>query len=114
AQRVVFNGNYGTYVDMALTEFLNALLPDRHSAPDGNGVALEFQLVRQVIEWSAPARFNDVVEISTWCERVGTTSFVMRFALRKPGDEEPFVIAETVNVVMDGRTWTKATIDADL
>ena len=118
AQRVVFNGHYGTYVDMALTEFLNALLPGRHdrsppvsaSASPASGQGLEFQLVRQVIEWAAPARFNDVVEISAWCERVGTTSFVMRYALRKPGEAEPFVTAETVNVVLDGHSWTKVTI----
>ncbi len=121
AQRVVFNGHYGTYVDMALTEFLNTLLPGRHTDGDrkADGPALEFQLVRQLIEWTGPARFNDVVEISAWCERVGTTSFVMRFNLCKPGDPAPFVTAETVNVVMnantgDGATWTKLPIDPSL
>ena len=38
----------------------------------------------------------------------------MRFDLRKPsidpGEGTPFVTAETVNVVMDGRTWTKLAI----
>jgi acyl-CoA thioester hydrolase len=113
AQRVVFNGNYGTYVDMALTEFLTTLIPDRHASlqHEANAPALEFQLVRQLIEWTGPARLNDIVEISAWCERVGTTSFVMRFALRKAGKPKPFVTAETVNVVMDGRSWVKIPID---
>ena len=116
AQRVVFNGHYGTYVDMALTEFLTVLLPDRHAvaARKASGPTLEFQLVRQLIEWTGPARFNDIVEISARCERVGTSSFVMRFDLRKPGEPNPFVIAETVNVVMDGKTWTKVVIDPHL
>ena len=116
AQRVVFNGHYGTFVDMALTEFLNALLPGRHGPEhiQSDGAPLEFQLVRQLIEWTAPARYNDTIEISAWCERVGTTSFVMRFALRKPGEDKPFVTAETVNVVMDGRTWSKVIIDQRL
>lgn len=121
AQRVVFNGHYGTYVDMALTEYLNALLPDRHGAdqvaPDGS--KLEFQLVRPVIEWKAPAVYNDVVEIAAWCERVGTTSFVMRYEMRLPRragavSADPFVTAETVNVVVDGVTWKKKPIDAEL
>lgn len=116
AQRVVFNGNYGTYVDMALTEFLTTLLPDRHvnATVRPGETPLEFQLVRQLIEWTGPARFNDIVEISAWCERVGTTSFVMRFELRKAGEPKPFVTAETVNVVMDGRTWVKNPIDPPL
>ena len=114
AQQVVFNGHYGTYVDMAVTEFFNALLPGRHARTEDDRPDLEFQLVRQVIEWTAPARYGDVVEIGTWCEKVGTTSFVMRFDLRKPGEPLPFVTAETVNVLMDGRTWTKLAIPADL
>ena len=116
AQRVVFNGHYGTYVDMALTEFLTTLLPDRHAvaAHGRDGAALEFQLVRQLIEWTGPARFNDIVEISAWCMRVGNSSFVMRFDLRKTDEPKPFVTAETVNVVMDAKTWTKVTIDPQL
>ena len=116
AQRVVFNGHYGTYVDMAVTEFFNRLLPDRHdrNKDDPGQPQFEFQLVRQLVEWKAPARFGDVIEIATWCEKIGNTSFVMRFDLRKPsidpGEGTPFVTAETVNVVMDGRTWTKLAI----
>ena len=115
AQRVVFNGHYGTYLDMAVTEFFNRMLPGRHDRDRPHEQAIEFQLVRQVIEWKAPARFDDVIEISAWCEKVGTTSFVMRFDLRKPGEDLPFVTAETVNVAMNpgarnGGTWTKLTI----
>lgn len=121
AQRVVFNGHYGTFVDMALTEFLNALLPGRHGPEhiQSDGAPLEFQLVRQLIEWTAPARYNDTIEISAWCERVGTTSFVMRYEMRLPGQPgaaqpAPFVTAETVNVVVDGITWKKKAVDPDL
>ena len=119
AQRVVFNGHYGTYVDMAVTEFFNQLLPNRHDSDRPGSEAVEFQLVRQVIEWKAPARFNDLIEISAWCEKVGTTSFVMRFELRKARprqalETQPFVTADTISVVMNGNTWTKLSISPDL
>lgn len=114
AQRVVFNGHYGTYVDMAVTEFFNALLPERHEPAGPDQPDFEFQLVRQLIEWTAPARYQDVVEVRAWCGKVGTTSFVMRFDLVKPGAPAPFVTAETVNVLLDGRTWTKLAIPMSL
>ena len=54
AQRVVFNSRYSEYVDIATSEFLRAL---------GFGEAficgdLDFQLVKQTIEWKAAARTN--------------------------------------------------------
>ena len=111
AQRVVFNGHYGTYVDMACTEFLNQIMPDRHQRSEA---PVQIQLVKQVIEWTAPARFDDIVEIATWCPSAGNTSFVLKFELRKAGETKPFVTAETTNVHMDGRNWTKQPIPPDL
>ncbi len=70
AQNVVFNARYGDYVDLAVTEFLRASFPGRDPF-DGS---LEVQVVRQLIEWKAPARFNDVLEISVRASRIGTTS----------------------------------------
>jgi hypothetical protein len=60
AQKVVFNARYAEYVDLATTEFLRAL---------GYGEQLfsgelDFQLVKQTIEWKAPARFDQVLEVS--------------------------------------------------
>ena len=110
-QRVVFNGHYGTYVDLACTEFLTAILPNRHDLTSGK---FEFQLVRQVIEWTAPARFAEVIEITVRCARVGTTSFHLAFEFRKPGEPAPFVTAQTVNVLVDGQTWKKTPIGAAL
>ena len=71
AQKVVFNSRYGEYVDVAINEFLRAIgvLPE---FVDGH---LDFQLVKQTIEWKAPARFDQVLELSIAAIRLGTTSF---------------------------------------
>jgi hypothetical protein len=60
AQKVVFNARYGDYVDVAVNEFFRAL---------GLGEALingdlDFQLVKQTLEWTAPARFDQVLGVS--------------------------------------------------
>jgi acyl-CoA thioester hydrolase len=66
AQHVVFNARYGDYIDLACFEFLRAALPRPDRRFDGT---FEIQTVRQVIEWKAPARFDDVLEISMWASR---------------------------------------------
>jgi acyl-CoA thioester hydrolase len=46
SQHVVFNARYGDYLDLAITEFLAAAMPDRD--PFGGG--FEIQLKKQSIE----------------------------------------------------------------
>jgi acyl-CoA thioester hydrolase len=103
AQHVVFNARYGDYIDLAVTEFIRASITD-HDPFDGS---FEMQVVRQLIEWTAPARFNDVVEVATRVTRFGTTSFTTSFELRIAGSSEVIVTAELVYVVVDKATWTK-------
>jgi acyl-CoA thioester hydrolase len=109
AQHVVFNARYGDYIDLACFEFLRAALPTPRDVFDGT---FESQTVRQVVEWQAPARFDDVLEVSVWASRIGTTSFTLRFELRRAGDAELLVTSETVYVHVDARTFSKRDIEA--
>lgn len=109
SQHVVFNARYGDYVDLAITELLKASMPDRDPF-DGS---FEIQLVRQLIEWTAPFRFDDVVEVRAGVARFGTTSVAIDFELRKAGEDQLRVKAETVYVHVDGKTWTKQPIPED-
>jgi acyl-CoA thioester hydrolase len=103
AQKVVFNSRYGEYVDVAINEFLRAIgvLP---AFVDGQ---LDFQLVKQTIEWRAPARFDQVLELSIAATRLGTTSFTVGTEFRIAGDDRVIVTVETVYVLVDGRTLAK-------
>jgi hypothetical protein len=58
AQQVVFNARYGDYADAAMIEYQRVVW----GATTGPG-AVDMQLVRQVKEWHAPARFDDVLEV---------------------------------------------------
>ncbi len=110
AQKVVFNSRYGEYVDVSINEFLRAIgvLPD---FLEGN---LDFQLVKQTIEWKAPARFDQVLELSIAATRLGTTSFTLGTEFRIAGEEKVIVTVETVYVLVDGRTLTKRPLPAAL
>jgi acyl-CoA thioester hydrolase len=103
AQKVVFNSRYSEYVDVGINEFLRAagVLGDFISGP------LDFQLVKQTVEWKAPARFDQVLELRIAATRLGTTSFTIGTEFRVAGEERVMVTVETIYVLVDGKTLTK-------
>ena len=106
-QHVVFNARYGDYIDLACFEFLRAALPRPQDCFDGT---FESQTVRQVVEWKAGARFDDVLEVAVRTSRLGTTSFTLSFEIRRAGEGDPLVTSETVYVHVDKATYTKRAI----
>lgn len=103
AQKVVFNSRYSEYVDVSINEFLRAI----GVLPEFLEGRLDFQLVKQTVEWKAPARFDQVLELSIAASRLGTTSFTLETAFRIAGEERVIVTAETVYVLVDAATLTK-------
>ena len=103
AQKVVFNSRYSEYVDVGINEFLRAagVLGDFITGP------LDFQLVKQTVEWKAPARFDQVLELRIAATRLGTTSFTIGTEFRVAGEERVIVTVETIYVLVDGKTLTK-------
>jgi acyl-CoA thioester hydrolase len=110
-QHVVFNARYGDYADLACFEFLRAALPRPTDGFDGT---FEMQTVRQVVEWKAPARFDDVLEISIWASRLGTTSLTLSCELRRAGEAAVLATIETVYVHVDPKTFTKREIAPEM
>ena len=109
AQKVVFNARYGDYIDIAVTEFLRAL---------GFGEALvagtlDFQLVKQTIEWKAAARFDQVLEIAVAAAHLGTTSFTLSTEFRLAGAAPLLAAAETVYVLVEQGTLRKTPLPPD-
>ncbi len=111
AQHVVFNSRYSDYADFACFEFLRAALPRPTDGMDGT---FEIQVVRQVIEWKAPARFDNVLEISTWVSRIGTTSFVLNTQMRRAGEPQVLATTETTYVHVDPKSFTKRPIAPEM
>lgn len=109
AQKVVFNARYGDYIDLAITEFLRAL----GYGEQMQSAELDFQLVRQVKEWRAPARYDEVLEASVWTQRVGNTSFALSCEFRRAGTEPVLCTGETVYVLVD-HTLKKTPVPDDL
>lgn len=95
AQGIVFNARYGDYVDLAATEFLRAMDHDYQSLV---AQGLETQVVRLVLEWQAPARFDEVLCARVACSRLGRTSYTLTTTFERWGTDEVVATAECVYV----------------
>ena len=110
AQRIVFNGHYLTYLDTAMGAYWRALaLPyeDTLAALDG-----DLFLRRAALEYDAPARYDDVLDVALRFEGTGTSS--MRFAAEVRRGDERLVGGELLYVWTDAATRTPHRVPAAL
>jgi acyl-CoA thioester hydrolase len=109
AQGIVFNARWGDYIDVAATEFQRAVF----ASVDPAVIGMDWQLVKQTIEWRAPARYDDVLEIRVHTERVGTTSFTLVSEFRRYASGAILARGETTYVVVDLAQRRKRPVTAD-
>jgi acyl-CoA thioester hydrolase len=67
-----------------------------------------------VIEWRSPARFDDVLEISAWVSRIGTTSLTLSTEMRRAGETAVLATTDTVYVHVDPDAFTKRPIAPEM
>lgn len=107
AQQVVFNARYGDYVDVAVTEFYRALFGSYQALLEQG---LDSQVVRMVTDWSAPARFDDVLQLEVSTLRLGNSSFALEVDIRRQADLAAIARAEVTYVMVDAQAFTKTAI----
>lgn len=111
AQQVVFNARYADYVDLAVTEFWRAL---GLSYTELLARELDNQLVSLALQWSSPARFDDVLAIAVETLRLGNTSFTLGFSFTDQQSGRAIAKAEAVYVLLDSRQWRKTPLPEDV
>ena len=110
AQKVVFNTRYSEYVDVGINEFLRAAGVHAQFVEG----PLDFQLVKQTIEWKAPARFDQVLELAIEPKSLGNTSFTMTTTCRVDGSDAVVATIETVYVLVDAASLSKRPLPDDI
>ena len=94
AQGVVYYGRYNPYFDLARGEWLRSLgLLHR-----GNGDT-EFVMRANDVEYFAPARFDDEIEVDVRISRIGTSSVTYEFAAYLRGEVPAAKASQTVVLV---------------
>ncbi|HJV75258.1 MAG TPA: thioesterase family protein [Noviherbaspirillum sp.] len=96
-QGIVFNGHYLTYFDVAFTEYWRSTgLPNvLQQAAEGR----ELFARKATIEYMAPARFDEMIDIGVRCAGFGRTS--VRFVLEIHRGEQHLITGELVYVYAD-------------
>jgi len=107
AQRVVFNANYAEYVDIAATEYSRAIWGEHNKLLEQG---IDNVVVSLMLNWRAPARFDDVIAIQVRSKKIGTTSFVLQLRFCKLGEKESLAEGEIAYVMIDTKTYKKSAI----
>ena len=98
AQGVVFNANYFSYFDIAMTELWRAAIGSYDAMVD-RGV--DMVVAEAHARYLAPARFDDELEIHIRVSRIGRTSITYEFAAFKVPDGTLLVTAHQTLVFID-------------
>ncbi|GLZ47669.1 4-hydroxybenzoyl-CoA thioesterase [Actinomycetospora sp. NBRC 106375] len=107
-QGVVFNGHYLTWFDEAFTGFLEHV---GLAYPDLIASGVDVMVVHSELDYRGSVRWRDDARVEVSCERQGTTSFTLAFAVYRSADEVA-VTGRNVYVVVvqdpETKAWSKA------
>ncbi|HEV8602990.1 MAG TPA: thioesterase family protein [Gaiellaceae bacterium] len=96
AQGIVYYGRYLPYFDSARVEYHRhlGLLPE-HAGEQ------QFVMRASTVEYFAPARFDDLIEVFIRLKRIGRTSAIYECAAYRISDDVLMVTAEQALVLVD-------------
>jgi acyl-CoA thioester hydrolase len=98
-QGLVYFAHYATYCDVAIHEFFRSLPYNYTEVRKTTGT--DFNIVRALVEYRRPLRFDEAFEVEVRIGRIGRSSLTFRPALFALGDAEPRATAEMVSVHAD-------------
>jgi acyl-CoA thioester hydrolase len=107
AQGVVYYGRYLPYFDHARTEY------HRHLGGFTTG-GCEFVMRASAVEYLAPARFDDLIEVFVRVSRIGRTSVTYEHVALRLSDDTLLVTAEQTLVLIDLESRRPTPVPDDL
>ena len=101
-QGVVFNANYLMYFDTTITEYFRALGYDQQA--DAKKTGVDFHVVKSLIEYKAPVRFDQEIDVGARVARIGNSSLVFELAIFLKDGIDALVTGEIVWVYTSQQT----------
>ena len=105
AQGVVYFARYPEYYDLTLTELWRETMGSYQAMVDEG---TDMVVAGMTIEYRAPARFDELVDVALAIERLGETSMLSSYAVTRDG--EPLVEGTFRHVFIDPPTKAKKVI----
>ncbi len=96
AQGIVYYGRYNPYFDLARVEYLRGL-----GLLQQRGQVGDFVMRANVVEYFAPAVFDDEIDVFVRCAHIGRTSIAFEFAAYREPDDVLMVTARQTLVYVD-------------
>ncbi|KRP97073.1 thioesterase [Bradyrhizobium pachyrhizi] len=112
AQAVVFNAHYLTYFDTAITEYFRALGYDYLGEVARTGI--DFHTVKSVVEYKAPIRFDEDIEVCVRVAKIGHSSINLALAIFAKGSDDLRATGEIIWVATDQKTHQSVAVTEDL
>lgn len=103
-QGIVFNANFLTYADIAITELYREVFGSWEGAMREQG--LDLLVAEANVRYRAPLRFDEEVELVVTVPRLGATSTTTRVQIERDGRSAAEV--EVRHVFVDAETRAKA------
>ena len=100
-QGIVFNGNYLTYYDVAWTEYFRAV---GFTWNDLLALGVDTVLARTTMEFKAPAKFDEILEVYTRVSKLGNTSLTFEFEIYPQNEDRLIGSATSLYVCVDPKT----------
>jgi acyl-CoA thioester hydrolase len=98
SQGIVFNAHYLSYCDDTFESWFGACFADRLQS-----LGVEIVVKLAIIEWHTAARPSSAIELGMRLERMGRTSFELKFEGSIQGTRA--FVAQLTYVVVDSRTF---------
>jgi acyl-CoA thioester hydrolase len=111
AQGVVFNAKYAEYADVAVTEFMRAIWGDYLNLSKRG---LDNQVVDLHIQWLAPAKFDDVIQIDVETIRLGNSSYTVRSTFSLYESQTQIATADITYVMVSTPEFKKCNVPDDI
>ena len=112
AQGIVFNAQYMNYIEVTQAEYFRNIGLCHYS--DDVRQRFDLATVKATIEYLAPARVDDLVDICMRVSRLGNSSITFMTEMRLQGEDAPCNRAEIIYANFDADTGIPRRIPDDI
>ena len=99
AQGIAFNGSYMEYIEVAQAEYFRNLGMKIYD--QSRRAYFDTAMVKATLEFNAPVRVDELLDIHTRVRTIGRTSIVMETEIYRQGSDDMCTRAELVHVDFD-------------
>ncbi|MEE8465357.1 MAG: thioesterase family protein [Dehalococcoidia bacterium] len=112
AQNIVYNGAYLGYLEIGQAEYYRILGFAIYIIPKSG--YFDFAVVKSTLEFKAPARVDEIIELHVRVSNVGNTSLTLNMEIYPEGSERLLTSIETVYVGYDAATESTKRVPDDI